>query len=290
MKNSNARRQAKKITAHTVTYICSAVIAVFFVFPLIWMIVTSTKTELQYANDLGSFNTFLPYLKDLSTFFDNYKSVLTQYDIWKYALNSFGYALAVVAGNILVNALAGYVMAKFTFPGKGFMSFIIMFLLIVPVETTIIPLYSIVHNLGMSGTVFAVILPPLVSVFNIFLFQQFFTNISKEYIEAAQLDGASEWSILLRIMLPLVRNVFFTVMLLQGITFWNDYQVPMLYLPSHLPLSYGLYYIANAGKNEMYYVSPRMAGTVVVILPILIVFLIFKDKLMGNISMGGIKG
>lgn len=111
MKNSNAKRQAKKITAHTVTYICSAVIAVFFVFPLIWMIVTSTKTELQYANDLGSFNTFLPYLKDLSTFFDNYKSVLTQYDIWKYALNSFGYALAVVAGNILVNALAGSVSA-----------------------------------------------------------------------------------------------------------------------------------------------------------------------------------
>ena len=155
-------RKAKKITYRTITYICATVIAVLFIFPLVWMLATSTKTEMQYANDLGSFSTFLPYFSDLSTFFDNYASVLTEYDIWKYALNSFGYAAVVVVCNIIVNALAGYVMAKFTFPGKGFVSFLIMFLLVVPVETTIIPLYSIVHNLGISGTVLAVILPAIV--------------------------------------------------------------------------------------------------------------------------------
>ena len=193
-------RRAKKITMRTVTYVGCIVLAIFFIFPLLWMIVTSTKTEMQYANDLGSFATFLPNVSDLSTFFDNYLSVLTEYDIWKYALNSLGYAAAVVVCNIIVNALAGYVMAKFTFPGKGFISFLIMFLLIVPVETTIIPLYSIVHNLGISGTVLAVILPAIVSVFNIFLFQQFFTNIPKEYIEAAQLDGANQMKIFFIIM------------------------------------------------------------------------------------------
>ena len=89
-------RRAKKITMRTVTYVGCIVLAIFFIFPLLWMIVTSTKTEMQYANDLGSFATFLPNVSDLSTFFDNYLSVLTEYDIWKYALNSLGYAAAVV--------------------------------------------------------------------------------------------------------------------------------------------------------------------------------------------------
>ena len=203
MEREHILRRTKFISSRVALYFFCILLAVLFIFPLVWMIVTSTKTEMQYASDLGSFATFIPNFQDLSTFFDNYASVFTQYDIWQYALNSFGYAAAVVVGNIVVNALAGYVMAKFNFPGKGFVTFLIMFLLIVPVETTIIPLYSIVHTLGMSGTVLAVILPPLVSVFNIFLFQQFFANISKEYIEAAQLDGASQLRIFFVIMMPL---------------------------------------------------------------------------------------
>ena len=109
-------RLAKRYTSRTVVYLGATLLAIFFIFPLVWMIVTSTKTEMQYANDLGSFATFLPNFSDLSTFFGNYVSVLTQYDIWKYGLNSLAYAAAVVVGNILINALAGYVMAKFTFP------------------------------------------------------------------------------------------------------------------------------------------------------------------------------
>lgn len=293
MKNCNAARKAKKIAAHTVTYLCCAVIAVFFVFPLVWMIVTSTKTELQYASDLGSFNTFLPYLKDLSTFFDNYKSVLTQYDIWKYALNSFGYAIAVVAGNILVNALAGYVMAKFNFPGKGFVSFIIMFLLIVPVETTIIPLYSIVHNLGMSGTVLAVILPPLVSVFNIFLFQQFFTNISKEYIEAAQLDGASQLRIFFSIMMPLSAPIVATVATFAFIGVWNDYIWPTMVLPSPQAEQWPLYPIQAALTTiqsiEGVTTGEVMASLVITSVPIFLIYVFAQKYIVEGIGAGGLK-
>ena len=149
MEREHILRRTKFISSRVALYFFCILLAVLFIFPLVWMIVTSTKTEMQYASDLGSFATFIPNFQDLSTFFDNYASVFTQYDIWQYALNSFGYAAAVVVGNIVVNALAGYVMAKFNFPGKGFVTFLIMFLLIVPVETTIIPLYSIVHTLGM---------------------------------------------------------------------------------------------------------------------------------------------
>ena len=241
MERTITRRKVYKVSMRALVYVFASLIALFFIFPLVWMLVTSTKTELQYASDLGSFKTFLPYVADLSTFFDNYASVFTQYDIWKYGLNSIGYALAVVVGNIIVNALAGYVMAKFNFPGKGFISFLIMFLLIVPVETTIIPLYSIVHNLGISGTVLAVILPPLVSVFNIFLFQQFFGGISKEYIEAAQLDGAGKGTIFFRITFQAISPTTFyllTVCSIGAFQVLGEVQIMAAKIQNYLGSSY----------------------------------------------------
>ena len=257
------------------------------------MLVTSTKTELQYASDLGSFKTFLPYVADLSTFFDNYASVFTQYDIWKYGLNSIGYALAVVVGNIIVNALAGYVMAKFNFPGKGFISFLIMFLLIVPVETTIIPLYSIVHNLGISGTVLAVILPPLVSVFNIFLFQQFFGGISKEYIEAAQLDGASQLRIFFVIMMPLSAPIVATVATFAFIGVWNDYIWPTMVLPSPQAGQWPLYPIQAALTTiqsvEGVTTGEVMASLVVTSIPIFLIYVLAQRYIVEGIGAGGLK-
>ena len=286
-------RRAKKITMRTVTYVGCIVLAIFFIFPLLWMIVTSTKTEMQYANDLGSFTTFLPNVSDLSTFFDNYLSVLTEYDIWKYALNSLGYAAAVVVCNIIVNALAGYVMAKFTFPGKGFISFLIMFLLIVPVETTIIPLYSIVHNLGISGTVLAVILPAIVSVFNIFLFQQFFTNIPKEYIEAAQLDGANQMKIFFIIMMPLSAPIVATVATFAFIGVWNDYIWPTMVLPSPQGDEWPLYPIQAALTTiqsiEGVTTGEVMASLVLTSIPIFLVYVFAQKYIVEGISVGGLK-
>ena len=286
-------RRAKKITMRTVTYVGCIVLAIFFIFPLLWMIVTSTKTEMQYANDLGSFATFLPNVSDLSTFFDNYLSVLTEYDIWKYALNSLGYAAAVVVCNIIVNALAGYVMANFTFPGKGFISFLIMFLLIVPVETTIIPLYSIVHNLGISGTVLAVILPAIVSVFNIFLFQQFFTNIPKEYIEAAQLDGANQMKIFFIIMMPLSAPIVATVATFAFIGVWNDYIWPTMVLPSPQGDEWPLYPIQAALTTiqsiEGVTTGEVMASLVVTSIPIFLVYVFAQKYIVEGISVGGLK-
>ncbi len=286
-------RLAKRYTSRTVVYLGATLLAIFFIFPLVWMIVTSTKTEMQYANDLGSFTTFLPNFSDLSTFFGNYVSVLTQYDIWKYGLNSLAYAAAVVVGNILINALAGYVMAKFTFPGKGFISFIIMFLLIVPVETTIIPLYSIVHNLGISGTVLAVILPALVSVFNIFLFQQFFTNIPKEYIEAAQLDGASQLKIFLIVMIPLSAPIVATVATFAFIGVWNDYIWPTMVLPSPQPGEWPLYPIQAALTTiqsiDGVTTGEVMASLVVTSIPIFLVYVFAQKHIVEGIGAGGLK-
>ena len=293
MERTITRRKVYKVSMRALVYVFASLIALFFIFPLVWMLVTSTKTELQYASDLGSFKTFLPYVADLSTFFDNYASVFTQYDIWKYGLNSIGYALAVVVGNIIVNALAGYVMAKFNFPGKGFISFLIMFLLIVPVETTIIPLYSIVHNLGISGTVLAVILPAIVSVFNIFLFQQFFYNISREYIEAAELDGASQLRIFFSIMIPLSMPIVATVATFAFIGVWNDYIWPTMVLPSPQPGEWPLYPIQAALTTiqsiENVTTGEVMASLVITSVPIFLIYVFAQKYIVEGIGAGGLK-
>ena len=204
-----------------------------------------------------------------------------------------GYAAAVVVCNIIVNALAGYVMAKFTFPGKGFISFLIMFLLIVPVETTIIPLYSIVHNLGISGTVLAVILPAIVSVFNIFLFQQFFTNIPKEYIEAAQLDGANQMKIFFIIMMPLSAPIVATVATFAFIGVWNDYIWPTMVLPSPQGDEWPLYPIQAALTTiqsiEGVTTGEVMASLVVTSIPIFLVYVFAQKYIVEGISVGGLK-
>ena len=145
----------KKIAYSTIYYICGTLLALFFLFPLVYMLATSTKSESTYASDAGTLMMFLPDFKNLSAAADNYNKVFVAYGIWQYALNSVVYAAIIIVLNIVINGLAGYVMAKFDFPGKGFFSFIILFLIVVPVETSIIPLYSIVKVLlKLKGTEF----------------------------------------------------------------------------------------------------------------------------------------
>ncbi|MBR2849742.1 MAG: carbohydrate ABC transporter permease, partial [Clostridia bacterium] len=134
----------KKTVKEVIYYVVGIVLSLIFILPILYMLATSTKSESAYAESVGTLSMFLPDFANLGIAFDNYKSVLVNYDIWKYALNSFIYAAIVIVLNILINGLAGYAMAKLTFPGKKLLSFMIIFLIVVPVETSIIPLYSIV--------------------------------------------------------------------------------------------------------------------------------------------------
>ena len=122
-----------------------------------------------------------------------------------------------------------------------------------------------------------------------------FKGIAKDYAEAAYLDGASEWTVMVRIILPLVRNVIMTVFLIKFIEFWNDYQVPLLYMPSHPTLAYGAWWLGTANSSsaaasrDFFEVPYRMTACCIVAIPILIFFIIFKEKIIGNVSMGGVK-
>ena len=239
---------------------------------------------------------FLPDFANSGVAFENYKSVLMNYDIWKYALNSLIYAAIVIVLNILINGLAGYAMAKLTFPGKKMLSFLIIFLIVVPVETSIIPLYSIVKvmlGLKRQMSVLGVILPAAISIFNIFLFMQFFQNIPKEYEEAAHIDGASTLDVFFKVILPLSKPILATVAVFCFIGVWNDYLWPSMILPSAtdgswplLPIQTALITIKNM---EGITTGEIMASLVITSIPIFAIYVAAQKYIVQGFGTAGLK-
>ena len=292
-----AKRNKKKIAGGAVYYVVGITISLLFILPLLYMFAASTKSEQSIAFSNGTIKMFLPDFSDLKSFFNNYKLVLfnQDYPVWKYALNSFIYAAIVIVLNVLVNGLAGYVLAKFDFPAKGFFNFIILFLIVVPVETSIIPLLSIVKELlGLTKnlSVFAFIFPAVISVFNIFLFTQFFSSIPKEYEEAMHIDGASRLRVFFDLILPMSLPIIATTAAFTFIGVWNDYLWPFMVLPRQtqpwplLPIQAALQtLLGRTGITT----GERMAILFVTSLPIFVVYGVAQKYIVKGFGSAGLK-
>ena len=291
-----AKKSPRKVIASVIYYIIGATLSLLFIAPLLYMFASSTKTDESIAFSAGTIMMFIPDFNNIGVFFDNYRIIFGEYEVWKYALNSFIYAIIVIFFNVIVNGLAGYVLAKFDFPGKGFFSFIILFLIVVPVETSIIPLYSIAKQmLGLKGTfsILAVILPSIISVFNIFLFTQFFRAIPKEYVEAMHIDGASRLRIFFDLILPLSKPIVATTAVFTFIGVWNDYIWPTMVLPNTgddswplLPIQAALtsiQSIQNITTGEI------MASLVITSLPIFILYALAQKYIVKGFGTAGLK-
>ena len=291
-----AKKSKKKMAWSVVYYVIGIFLSLLFISPLLYMFAASTKSEEAIAFSNGTIMMFIPDFTNLGGFFDNYKVIFGQYDVWKYALNSIVYAIIVIFFNVIVNGLAGYVLAKFNFPGKGFFNFIILFLIVVPVETSIIPLYSIVKQmLGLKGvfSILAVILPSVISVFNIFLFTQFFSSIPKEYEEAMHIDGSNRVRIFFDLILPLSKPIVATTMVFTFIGVWNDYVWPSMVLPNTgdeawplLPIQAAL---ASIQSIESITTGEIMASLVITSLPIFILYAAAQKYIVKGFGTAGLK-
>ncbi len=291
-----AKKSKKKVAHSIIYYVVGTILSLFFILPLLYMVSASTKGEESIAFSNGNIMMFLPDFSNLNHFFDNYAAVFGQYDIWKYALNSLIYAAIVIVFNVIVNGLAGYVLAKFHFPGKGFFSFIILFLIVVPVETSIIPLYSIVKQmLGLKGglSVLAVILPSVISIFNIFLFTQFFSSIPKEYEEAMHIDGAGRVRVFFDLILPMSKPIVATTAVFTFIGVWNDYIWPSMVLPNYGDDSWPLLPIQAALTSlqsiETITTGEIMASLVITSLPIFILYIAAQKYIVKGFGTAGLK-
>ena len=288
-------KKKKHVVGNTIYYVAGVILSLIFLFPLIYMIATSTKTEAQYASDAGTLMMFIPNF-NLTQTFSNYRTLFVQHAVWKYVVNSLAYAAVTIVLNIVINGLAGYAIAKFTFPGKKFFNFIIIFLIVVPVETSIIPLYAIVKSmLKLKGfsSVLAVILPASISIFNIFLFVQFFRGIPTEFEEAARIDGANNLTIFFKIIVPLSKPIIATVAVFCFIGVWNDYLWPIMVLPQAEGNAWPLHPIQAALQSiqaiQGITTGEVMASLVITSLPIFIVYIVAQKYIVQGFGSAGLK-
>ena len=285
------KKSSRTIYIKIIYYIFGVALSLSFLFPIFYMIACSTKSEETIAQHAGTLMMFIPDFGNIGHFFDNYQILFGGYNVGRYALNSLLYAAIVIVLNILINGAAAYAIAKLRFPGKRFFNFIIMFLIIVPVETSIIPLYSICKvmlGLKQSLSILAIILPSAISVFNIFLFIQFFSSIPKEFEEAARMDGANTLKVFFKVILPLSKPILATVAVFCFIGVWNDYLWPTMVLTDQnlFPIQAALTTIQSI---EGVTTGQIMASLVVTTLPIFIIYIAAQKYIIKGFGAGGLK-
>ena len=267
-------------------YICMTVIALIFMFPLIWMVVSSFKNDAAIFTDITSLKAFLPSFQ--SDVFFNYKEVVAKLPLIKAMLNSFSYIIVIIAFGLIVNSMAGYAFARLKFPMKNLFFSIILAVMIIPAQTVMLPQFSIIYKMGLSNSYLALILPALASPMYIFLFRQNFMGIPESIEEAAKIDGASALRTFFQLIMPLAKPVYATVSILVFIAYWNDFVWPVMV-------------ISDTGKqtiqmalSSLFNIKPVnygnvMAGLTLVTIPVLIIFLSLQKYYVAGIASTGAK-
>ena len=270
-------------------YLMMFMLAFLFVFPLLWMVMSSLKPNEMVFTHIKSIHAFLPPLNvPITHWFDAYKEVFRRFNLLQGIGNSFLYGSIIVTLNILVNSMAAYALAKFNFPGKKVILGIIIFILIVPMETGIVPLFVIVNSLHLVNSIPGLIAPALGNVFNIFLFRQFFIGIPVELEEAAVIDGAGRLRIFFSIIIPLSKPIIATIAILTFIGSWNDFLWPVLIFTDNARMP--LQVILNVLNNtEPVYINQVLAGLTISTIPIILVYAFFQKYIVEGISHTGIK-
>ncbi|MGI5175210.1 carbohydrate ABC transporter permease [Dactylosporangium sp. CA-152071] len=254
--------------------------AVLVSVPFIWMISGSLKPESEVLD-------IPPTLWPRELTWDNYVQLFTQLDFGVYLGNSLMVVVLSFVG-LLLRAMTGYGFAKFRFPGKGPLYGVVLATMMIPDQVTMIPTYLILNQLGLTNTIPGIVLPGLVSAFNVFLFRQFFTTIPDEMLEAARLDGAGELRIFLQVVLPVSGPILAIQAILTFIASWNSFLWPLIVatdqdrytLPVGLALLEGQY-SSNYGV--------LMAGAAVMVLPVLVVFVFCQRYVVRGFMMSGLK-
>jgi fructooligosaccharide transport system permease protein len=276
-----------KIVKKTLFYILASLVALQFLLPLIWMILSSFKIDEVIYKDIDTIFAFVPRLSDLS--FDSYVELLGFYNIFKNVGNSLIYASVTVVVGLTINSLAGYALARFKFPFKDWILIFIIALMIVPIEATILPLFLVVNQMGLINTIPGYLLPFIINVMNIFLFRQHFLSFPGELIESGKIDGLSEVGCFFRIVMPSSLNMYITVGILTFLASWNDFLWPVMALSNAdlMPIQVAL----NAVFADTYniFTSHMMAALTIVTIPIVILYIIFQKYIVEGSMQSGIK-
>ena len=251
--------------------------------PFVWMLLGAFKTK---ADFLRTTPTLLPEHWTL----DNFSRLFSKQDFLRYFLNSAGIAVVVTAANLLFCSMAGYALAKLRFAGHRPLMGLVLATLMVPGSVTLVPLFVLMSKLGLVNTYAAVTVPFLAGAFGVFLMRQFMHSVPDDLIDAARIDGAGEWRIFTRIVLPLLKPALAALAVFQFLATWNNFLWPLVALTDQskytLPVALATFAI---GQNKADY-GLLMAGSVVLVAPVIVLFVALQRHFTQSIAMTGLKG
>ena len=262
-----------------------AFVSILAFFPLLWMATNSFKTANKIIQQ--PLNLF-PEVLD----FRNFIGALEKAPFDLYIINSIITAFAIVVLQLLLGILMGYGLSKFDFKGKKILFGSILLTYMLPAAATYVPSYVILAKMNLIDTIPGIIISNVASVFTIYMVYQTFSSVPKEMIEAAEMDGANNWQILWKVMVPLSKSTILTTALIQFVVMYNNYMWPSLITNSkkNYLISVGLNIFFNSKGNFTQNLPMLMAANTISVIPLLILFLILKKWFIEGISDSGIKG
>ena len=278
-------QKSAKIAVNILLYGALIFWALVVLFPFYWMILSSFKSYSQYVSE------YVPKFFTLSPTFENYIKAFSAVPLGKYFLNTTIFTLGTTALMMIVITLSAYAFARLNFRGKNLLFTLFLSLMMIPNELVIITNFVTVTNLDMRNSFWGLILPSVTSVFYIYLLKENFSQVPAELYYAAKVDGTSDLKYLFKVMLPICKPTIITITILKVIECWNSYVWPRLITddPNYFLVSNGIQEIRENGFGREN-IPAMMAAVVVISLPLIIVFLIFRKKIMAGVSRGGTKG
>lgn len=278
-------RKAERKISSGILYFLLVVWALFVLFPFYWMLLTSVKSY-------GSYNSeSIPKFFTLSPTFENYIEAFSAVRLGKYFLNTLIFTIATTAIMLAVIVFSAYAFARMEFKGKDLVFTLFLSLMMIPTELVVITNFVTITDMNLRNTFWGLILPSVTSVFYIYLLKENFSQVPDELYYAAKVDGTSDLRYLFKVMIPICRPSVITVVILKVIECWNSYVWPRLITddPDYYLVSNGIQEIRENGFGREN-IPAMMAAVVVISIPLIILFLIFRKKIMEGVSRGGLKG
>lgn len=268
-----------------ITYVFLSLWAVIVLFPFYWMVLTSVKSYGAYNSE------YIPKFYTLSPTMQNYVDAFTAVSLGRYLVNTLIFTLVTTLIMLIVITLAAFAFARLEFKGKNAAFVIFLSMMMIPNELVIITNFMTITNLNMRNSFAGLILPSVTSVFYLYLLKENFEQIPDNLYYAAKVDGTSDFKYLLRVMIPISKPTLVTVTILKVIECWNSYVWPRLITDDadYFLVSNGIQEIRENGFGREN-IPAMMAAVVVISIPLIVLFLIFRNKVMEGVSRGGTKG
>ena len=283
-KRQDATRRKEGLRS-ALTYLLLSIWAVVVLFPFYWMVLTSFKSYGAYNSE------HIPVFFTLSPTLENYQNAFTAVPLVGYLLNTLIFSVLTTAAMVVVSTLAAYAFARLRFRGKNLVFGLFLSMMMIPTELVVITNFVTITNLDLRNSFLGLILPSITSVFYIYLLKENFEQVPDELYRAAKVDGTSDLKYLWKVMIPICRPTLVTITILKLIECWNSYVWPRLITddPGYYLVSNGIQEIRENGFGREN--IPAMMATVVVIsVPLILLFLAFRKKIMEGVSRGGTKG